>query len=771
LIAGATGTGKTTTIQVLSEILSEASIPVVMMDIKGDFSGVAAPGIVNENITDRCQKLNVEFKSRAYPVEFLTLSNQKGTRLRATVSEFGPVLLSKILGLNDMQEGLVKMIFKYCDDSKLPLLDLKDFIKVLQFVSNEGKEELEKTYGKISTISTGTILRKVIEIQQQGADVFFGEISFDVDDLMHISEDGRGIISILRVTDLHDKPKLYSAFMLQLLAELDATCPEEGDMDKPKLVIFIDQAHLIFQEANDVLLLQIETIIQRFRSKGIGVYFCTPNPIDIPASILSQLGLKVQHALRAFSTANRKIIKQVSKNYPETEFYKTEDQITQLGIGEGLITMLNEKGIPTPLVHCMLQPPQSRMDILTEVEIDSLVSKSKIAGKYNIVVDSESAYEILNEKLNQAAKEDEQIKQRKIVEKAEKKSRKEDKTIFDDPIVKSMTRTGGNEIVRSLLGTLGLGGKSRNRLFYNATPTILQPSKEYPRITDEKMPTNNPSIEMTTTPVSNLDSANPLDELETLIGLTDVKEEVKSLINYIKIQKEREKRGLKSSQVSYHAVFTGSPGTGKTTIARIVAKIYAQLGILKKGHLVETDRSGLVAEYLGQTAIKVNKIVDSALNGVLFIDEAYSLVGENKDDYGKEAVATLIKRMEDDRDKLIIILAGYTQEMKTFINTNPGFKSRFNRYIEFKDYLPDELETIYKLQCSKQEYKLTDDAEKKVHEIVTGAYVTRDKSFGNARFVRNIFEKTLEMQANRITSIPSLTKEILNTIIAEDIPT
>lgn len=261
-----------------------------------------------------------------------------------------------------------------------------------------------------------------------------------------------------------------------------------------------------------------------------------------------------------------------------------------------------------------------------------------------------------------------------------------------------------------------------------------------------------------------------LNELEILIGLDDVKQEVKSLINYIKIQKEREKVGLKSSQVSYHCVFTGSPGTGKTTIARIVAKIYMHLGILKKGHLVETDRSGLVAEYLGQTAIKVNKTIDSAIDGVLFIDEAYSLVEENQDSYGKEAVAALIKRMEDDRDKLIVILAGYTQEMKTFIDTNPGFKSRFNRYIEFKDYSPDELEAIYKLQCSKLDYKLTDNAEKKVQEVVTSAFATRDKFFGNGRFVRNIFEKTLERQANRIASIPSLTKEILTTINVEDIP-
>ncbi len=466
LIAGATGTGKTKTLQVLAEALSDASIPVLLMDIKGDLSGIAAAGTVNDKITERCQKLNVEYKPTAYPADLLTLSNQKGTRLRATVSEFGPVLLSKILGLNDTQGGFVAMIFKYCDDNKLPLLDLKDFIKVLQYVSDEGKAELEKSYGKISTTSTGTILRKVIELQQQGADVFFGEKSFEVDDLMRISDEGKGMISIVRVTDLQDRPKLFSTFMLQLLAELYATCPEEGDMDKPKLVMFIDEAHLIFQEANEALLQQIETIIKLIRSKGIGIYFCTQNPMDVPASVLAQLGLKIQHALRAFTAADRKVIKQTAENYPETDFYKTEDLITQLGTGEALVTILNEKGIPTPLVHCMMRPPQSRMDILTEAEIDVLVAKSKIADKYNQVIDSKSAYEMLTEKLDDAAHRDAEQKQQEAEEKEAKKTTtttKKEKTIFDDPTVKSMTRTAGNTLVRTLLGVLGLGGRSRSR--------------------------------------------------------------------------------------------------------------------------------------------------------------------------------------------------------------------------------------------------------------------------------------------------------------------
>ncbi len=461
LIAGATGTGKTKTLQVLAEALSDASIPVLMMDIKGDLSGIAAEGAVNDKITERYQKLELEYKPSAFPTELLTLSHEKGARLRATVTEFGPVLLSKILGLNDTQGGLVAMIFKYCDDNKLPLLDLKDFIKVLQFVSDEGKAELEKAYGKISTTSTGTILRKVIELQQQGADLFFGERSFDVDDLMRINNDGRGMVSIVRVTDLQDRPKLFSTFMLQLLAELYATCPEEGDLDKPKLILFIDEAHLIFQEASAALLQQIETVVKLIRSKGIGIYFCTQNPMDVPSSVLAQLGLKIQHALRAFTAADRKVIKQTAENYPETQFYKTDELLTQVGIGEALVTVLNEKGIPTPLVHCMLGSPRSRMDILSDSEIDALVGKSRIAAKYNEVVDSVSAYEILTQKLEQAAEAAEEQKQKEEEAKESKKAAPKEKGFFDDPVVKSMTRTAGNTIVRSLLGALGFGGRKK----------------------------------------------------------------------------------------------------------------------------------------------------------------------------------------------------------------------------------------------------------------------------------------------------------------------
>jgi DNA helicase HerA-like ATPase len=469
LIAGATGTGKTKTLQVIAEGLSDASVPVVLMDIKGDLSGIAAAGASNAKIEERMQLMGGEYKPAAFPVELMTLSDdKKGVRLRATVSEFGPILLSKILGLNDTQQGIVAMIFKFCDDNKMPLLNLKDFIKVIQYISDEGKATIEKDYGKISTSSTGTILRKVVELQQQGADAFFGEPSFEVDDLMRIGDDGRGMISILRVMELQDRPKLFSTFMLSLLAELYATLPEEGDMDKPKLVLFIDEAHLVFQEANEALLQQIETVIKLIRSKGVGIFFCTQNPQDVPASVLSQLGLKVQHALRAFTAADRKVIKQAAENYPETEYYDVDELLTQLGIGEAFVTLLNEKGIPTPLVHTMLMPPRSRMDVLNEEEVDTLTAKSKLVKKYAETIDSESAHEIITAKLEEAAaktKAAEEAEEQAKEEAKEEKKRpaKKEEGFFDNPTVKQVGRTAATIITRSLLGALGLGGRSSKK--------------------------------------------------------------------------------------------------------------------------------------------------------------------------------------------------------------------------------------------------------------------------------------------------------------------
>lgn len=405
LIAGATGTGKTKTLQVIAENLSDKGIPVLLMDLKGDLSGLAQPGAGNPKIDERHTKIGgLPFTPKAFPVEILSLSEQGGVKLRATVSEFGPVLLSRILDLSVTQEGIVAVVFKYCDDNKLPLLDLKDFKKVLQYATEEGKKEFSDSYGRISTSSTGTILRKIIELEQQGAELFFGEKSFDVEDLTRMDENGKGYINIIRLTDIQDRPKLFSTFMLSLLAEIYDTFPEQGDTDRPELVLFIDEAHLIFNEASKALLNQIESIVKLIRSKGIGVYFVTQNPTDVPDAVLSQLGLKVQHALRAFTAKDRKAIKLTAENYPISEFYDTKEVLTSLGIGEALISALDEKGRPTPLAATMLRAPMSRMDILTDSELKEVINASKLVNKYSETIDRESAYELLNVKIERAEK-------------------------------------------------------------------------------------------------------------------------------------------------------------------------------------------------------------------------------------------------------------------------------------------------------------------------------------------------------------------------------
>jgi len=465
LIAGATGTGKTKTLQLIAEGLSEKSIPVLMMDIKGDLSGLAKAGEMNPKIEDRHNKIGEPYSPKAFPVELLTISNEKGTRLRATVSEFGPVLFSKILELNDTQAGIVSLIFKYCDDKQLPLLDLKDFKKVIQHITGDGKKEIEESYGRISTSSTGIILRKVIELEQQNAELFFGEKSFEVDDLVRINEEGYGVISILRLVDIQSRPKLFSTFMLSLLAEIYASFPEEGDLDQPKLIIFVDEAHLIFNEASKALLDQIETIIKLIRSKGVGIFFCTQNPTDIPPAVLSQLGLKVQHALRAFTAKDRQMIKLTAENYPISEFYKTDELLTSLGIGEAAITALSEKGIPTALAATFLCAPKSRMDVLNNSEIDELIGKSKLGDKYNKIVDRESAYEILNQKIQIATQQKlEQQQEESQQSTGSKREKSTMENILDSTITKQVGRTVARELTRGLLGVLGLGGStSRSR--------------------------------------------------------------------------------------------------------------------------------------------------------------------------------------------------------------------------------------------------------------------------------------------------------------------
>lgn len=467
LIAGATGTGKTKTLQLLTETLSASGVPVVLMDIKGDLSGLAKAGESNEKIEERSKLLGLNWSPEGFPVEFLSLSTEPGVRLRSTISEFGPILISRILTLNDTQTGVISLIFKYCDDLGLPILDLKDFKKALQFMnSEEGKLSIEKEYGSVSSQSISTILRKLIELESQGADDFFGEPSFDVTDLL-TTEKGKGTVSIIRLTDIQTKPHLFSTFMLSLLTEIYANFPEEGDLEKPKLVIFIDEAHLVFNEASKDLLNQLETMVRLIRSKGVGIIFCTQSPTDLPKEILAQLGLKVQHALRAFTANDRKAIKQASENYPSTDFYDTKEVITELGIGEAFITALSPKGIPTPLVRTMLAPPRSRMGILTDAELKQSIQDSKLVSKYEKTLDRESAYELLTkqmESIADAADADEESTETK--RKTGKKT-KEDPSIMEqiskNPLAKEVGRTVAREVTRGLLGMLGVTTKKTTR--------------------------------------------------------------------------------------------------------------------------------------------------------------------------------------------------------------------------------------------------------------------------------------------------------------------
>ena len=453
LIAGATGTGKTKTLQVFAEQLSHQGIPSLVLDIKGDFSGIAEAGEENAIISERYSKTQLPYQPQAFPVELMSISGEKGVKLRATVTEFGPLLLSKILDLNDTQQSIISIVFKYCDDKGLPLIDLDDLKKVLQYVTDnpQGKADLSNNYGSISPASLGAILRSIVALEQQGAASFFGETSFDVEDLLQ-TRDGKGVVNILRVANIQSKPQLFSTFMLSLFAEIYMTFPEEGDSGKPKLVLFIDEAHLIFQEASKTLLSQIETMVKLIRSKGVGIYFITQIPGDVPENVLSQLGLKIQHALRGFTAKDRKEISKAVENYPITEYYKANDLIQNLGIGEAFITALDEKGIPTPLVHTYLISPESRMDILTEGEVYDLTAKSALVAKYEQTINTDSAYEMLTSRMEQAVQTAAPTQKSKPI--------KEEPGMFETVMKSSAGRTFTNTLMRegarAILGMFGL---------------------------------------------------------------------------------------------------------------------------------------------------------------------------------------------------------------------------------------------------------------------------------------------------------------------------
>lgn len=450
LVAGATGSGKTRTLQVLAEQLSAAGVPVFMSDIKGDLSGIAQPGKTNAVLEERSQILGTMFEPKGFPVELYSLSGQKGAQMRATILEFGPILLSKIFELNDTQAGVLAILFKYADDKELPMVDLNDLKKVLNYLSEgPGAAEIKADYGSISTSTAGTILRKIVALEQQGVGSIFGEKSFDITDLIS-RVDGQGVISLLNISDVQDKPALFSTFMLSLLAELYQKLPEAGDLDKPKLVFFLDEAHLLFKDAPKAFLDQIEQVVRLIRSKGVGIFFCTQMAQDVPVSVLSQLGNRVQHVLRAFTPQDADALKQTVKTYPRSDFYAIDQVLTTLGIGQALITVLNEKGIPTEVAATHLLPPTSIMGPMVQADYDNHVQQSDLYMKYKDPIDPESAYEILTKRMEESARAETAAKQ----EVEEVKKAKEEGGMISDVLSSPLAKQIGREVVRGVFGML-----------------------------------------------------------------------------------------------------------------------------------------------------------------------------------------------------------------------------------------------------------------------------------------------------------------------------
>ncbi|GIL23661.1 MAG: ATPase [Bacteroidota bacterium] len=457
LVTGATGSGKTRTLQLLAEQLSAAGVPVFMPDMKGDISGMAKEGAVNDKINERANALRIQYSPSGYPVELYSLSGKIGAQMRATVTEFGPVLLSKILELNEVQSGVMMILFKYADDKDLPIVDLNDLKKVLNYLSEgAGAAEIKNDYGKISTATASTILRKIVALEQQGVNHLFGEKSFDIDDLFE-KVDGRGVISLLNVSDIQSQPAVFSTFMLALLAELYQNLPEAGDLDKPKLVFFLDEAHLLFKDAPKAFMDQIDQIIRLIRSKGVGVFFCTQLTQDVPANVLSQLGNRVHHVIRAFTPNDVKALKETIKTFPKSEYYDMEQQFTQLGTGQAFITVLNEKGIPTETVVTHLAPPASFMGPLGDSEYKAHLENSDVYRKYKDAVDPRSAFEMLDEKMQSARKTEAQQQTSSTTS----RSRKE-KSTLEEVMSSPVSRQIGRELVRGVFGML-FGTRTRRR--------------------------------------------------------------------------------------------------------------------------------------------------------------------------------------------------------------------------------------------------------------------------------------------------------------------
>lgn len=399
LVAGATGTGKTVTLQVMAEALSAIGVPVFAADVKGDLSGISQPGTRSPKLEERLTLLGLtDWQSAACPVVFWDVFGKQGHPVRATVSEMGPLLLSRILNLNDTQSGVLTLVFKIADDQGLLLLDMKDLQAMLQHVANDARE-YQTQYGNISAASIGTIQRGLVALEQQGGDQFFGEPALNIDDLLQVDSRGRGVVNILAADQLLQSPQLYATFLLWLMSELFEKLPEVGDPEKPKLVFFFDEAHLLFDDLPSILQSRIEQVVRLIRSKGVGVFFVTQNPIDVPETVLGQLGNRVQHALRAFSPRDQKAVKAAAQTFRSNPKIDVEEVITQLGVGEALVSFLDEKGIPGIVERAMIYPPHSQIGPITPQQRGQIIQSSVIAGVYEQAVDRESAYEKLKGKV------------------------------------------------------------------------------------------------------------------------------------------------------------------------------------------------------------------------------------------------------------------------------------------------------------------------------------------------------------------------------------
>jgi DNA helicase HerA-like ATPase len=453
LIAGATGTGKTKTLQSLAGQLSTAGVPAFLADLKGDLSGLAAPGLANPNVQDRARACGITFAPEANPVEFVSLTGKAGNQLRATVSSFGPLLLARAMGLNETQQSVLALVFRFCDEKKLLLLDLPDLREVLQYLTGAGSAELAN-FGGISKATAGVLLRKIVELEQQGADAFFGEPEFQVQDLLHV-ESGRGVLTVLELTDIQDRPALFSTFMMWLLASLYRELPEVGDLDKPKLVFFFDEAHLLFEEASKAFLDQIEHVVRLVRSKGVGIFFVTQTPKDVPEDVLAQLGNRVQHALRAFTPDDDKALRATANTFPRTPYYDIPKTLTSLGIGEALVTVLGPRGTPTPVVATLLAPPRSLMGPIPPTDITDRAARSPLHAEYAAAIDRESAREVLQARSEGAGAGAPAAHGGRAA--AAPTAADAVGTILKSPVARAV----GTELVRGLFGVLGVSTTRR----------------------------------------------------------------------------------------------------------------------------------------------------------------------------------------------------------------------------------------------------------------------------------------------------------------------